>query len=162
MTERKRDCKGVFITMHGMRHTRIYSVWCAMKERCSNPNNKSYNRYGARGITVDPEWRDSFEAFHMWAVQNGYAENLTIDRIDNDKGYTPDNCRWVTVKEQNRNYSRNHMITYNGKTQRIADWEEETGIKRATILWRLKAGKTLEQVFDKTDGRALRWKKAFS
>lgn len=162
MTERKRDCKGVFIPEHGMKHTRLYRVWCGMKERCSNPHNKSYGRYGARGITVTQEWRDSFKSFYTWAIHNGYSENLTIDRIDNNKGYSPDNCRWVSTKEQNRNYSRNHQIAYKGKTQCIADWSDETGINRATILYRLQSGKTLDEVFDKSDGRSRRWKRAFS
>lgn len=162
MVDRTRDDKGVFLPSHGLSKTRLYSVWCAMKERCNNPHNKSYQRYGARGITVTSEWQYSFETFYAWAMDNGYADGLTIDRIDNNRGYSPDNCRWVTVAQQNRNYSRNHLITYNGKTQCIADWEKDTGIKRSTILWRMKSGKTLEQVFDANDGRSLRWKRVCS
>jgi len=153
MADRTRDDKGVFLPSHGLSKTRLYNVWCAMKERCNNPHNKSYQRYGARGITITPEWQNSFETFYAWAVENGYTDGLTIDRIDNNRGYSPDNCRWVTAAQQNRNYSRNHLIAYNGKTQCIADWETETGIKRSTILWRLQAGKTLEQVFNRNDGR---------
>ena len=155
--DRPRNNKGAFTTTHGMRHTRLYGIWCAMKERCNNPNNKSYPRYGARGISVTDEWRESFQAFHEWAVQAGYSEDLTIDRIDNNRGYSPDNCRWVTTKEQNRNYSRNHMITYRGRTQCIADWAEETGINRATILFRIKAGKSIDEIFNPIDGRSRRW-----
>lgn len=144
---------------HGMRRTKIYKVWCSMKERCQNPHNKRYPRYGGRGIAVCPEWSNSFKAFYEWASAAGYSEGLSIDRVDNDKGYSPDNCRWATRKVQNRNYSRNHMITYKGKTMCIADWEHETGIKRSTILYRVQAGKPLEKVFDVRDGRALRWQK---
>lgn len=162
MSERKRDSKGMFVTMHGMKHTKLYRVWCAMKERCNNPHNKSYARYGARGITVTHEWETSFESFRAWAMENGFSDNLTIDRVDNNKGYSPDNCRWVSTKVQNRNYSKNHMITYNGRTQCIADWADETGINRATILYRIKSGKTIEEVFDKTDGRTRRWERVYS
>lgn len=160
MAGRLRNEKGEYIPSHGMKHTTIYSRWCAMKERCYNPNNKGYKRYGARGITVCDEWRNSFEAFYEWSVSNGYQDGLTIDRIDNNKGYSPDNCRWATHKQQNRNYSRNHMITYNGKTQCIADWADEVGINRATILYRIKAGKTADELFDKRDGRTVRWNRA--
>ena len=159
ITERARSENGAFLPSHGMTKTPLHRRWCAMRARCHNQHNKRYARYGARGITVCEEWDSSFEAFYKWALSNGYHDGLTIDRIDNDKGYSPENCRWVTQKEQNRNYSRNHKITYNGKTQCIADWADETGINRATILYRIKCGKTLDQIFDKKDGRTLRWKK---
>lgn len=129
-----------------------------MKERCNNPNNKRYKNYGGKGIKVCEEWM-SFENFRDWSLQNGYDEGLTIDRIDCNGNYEPSNCRYVTTKVQNRNYSRNHLITYQGKTQCIADWADETGINSGTILFRIKRGKTLDEVFDKEDGRSKRWKK---
>ena len=130
-----------------------------MKERCGNPHNKRYNRYGGRGIAVCDEWAKSFSAFRVWAMHSGYADGMTIDRIDGNGNYEPSNCRWATRAEQNRNYSRNHLITYHGNTKCIADWADETGINRATILFRLNAGKPLDEVFLKTDGRTTRWKK---
>ena len=130
-----------------------------MKRRCNNPKNKRYKVYGGRGIKVCAEWEDSFENFCEWALNSGYSDDLTIDRIDNDKGYSPDNCRWATAAEQNRNYSRNHMITYNGKTQCLADWADEYGIGRSTIIQRIKRGWPLEKLFDTRDGRSLRWQK---
>lgn len=153
--ERQRDSKGRYMPIHNGKHTKLYRVWCGIKERCNNPNNKKYYRYGGRGIAVCEQWQDDFDSFRSWALSNGYEEGLTIDRVNNDDNYSPDNCRWVTRREQNRNYSRNHMITYNGKTQCISDWEAETGINRATILFRLKSNKPLEVVFDSRDRRKL-------
>lgn len=87
---------------HGMSKTRIYITWRNMRVRCSNPNDREYKNYGGRGITVCPEWRDSFEVFRDWAMQNGYRDDLTIDRIDVNKGYGPDNCRFITREKNNK------------------------------------------------------------
>ena len=98
-------------TVHGKSSSRLYAVWKSMTQRCNNPNNKNYDIYGGRGITVCDAWQSSFQAFYSWAMANGYDENApagqcTIDRIDNDKGYSPDNCRWVDQKTQNNNKRR--------------------------------------------------------
>ena len=91
-------------TAHGQCGTRLYRIWKKMKSRCTNPNDPDYQKYyGSRGITVCDEWFHSFQAFHDWAMSHGYSDDLSIDRMDNDKGYSPDNCRWATAEEQRHN-----------------------------------------------------------
>ena len=99
-------------TKHGMGGTRLYRIWAAMKRRCYYEKDKSFDRYGGRGITVCDEWLDSSAAFIEWAMANGYEDYLTIDRIDNDGNYTPENCRWATRTQQSRNrsYAKMSMV----------------------------------------------------
>ncbi|MBO7715855.1 MAG: hypothetical protein J6S85_19990 [Methanobrevibacter sp.] len=143
---------GRFVITHGQRHTKLYKVWEGMKRRCFNKNDHSYKHYGGKGIKVCKEWLH-FPPFFEWAKANGYKEGLTIDRIDSNGNYEPKNCRWVSHKVQNRNYSRNHMITYNGETRCLADWADFFKINRATVLFRLKQGKPLPEVFSTSDNR---------
>ena len=124
---------------HGMRHTRIYNIWRSMRQRCSNPNCINYSSYGGRGITVCAEW-ESFQAFYDWAMANGYAEDLTIDRKDADGNYEPSNCRWVTQKVQQNNRTNNRLIEVDGISHTIAEWGSIAGIRSATIWARLKKG----------------------
>ena len=119
-----------------------------MKERCNNKNNKSYKNYGGRGIKVCKEWSENFMSFYNWSINNGYKEGLTIDRINNDGNYEPSNCRWITRKEQNRNYRKNHLLTYKGETLCLADIADKYGINRGTLLYRLKKGKTIEEALN--------------
>lgn len=88
---------------HGYTGTRLYHTFKKMKERCYNPSSDNYKYYGALGITICPEWLEDFSKFADWSIKNGYADNLTIDRKDNTKGYSPDNCRWITIQEQQKN-----------------------------------------------------------
>jgi hypothetical protein len=115
-------------TTHGRSGTSLYAVWNGMKGRCYNPNNHNYARYGARGICVCDEWKASFEEFYMWAMNNGYEDGMSIDRIDNNGNYCPDNCRWADIKTQNNNRRISLMYTYNGKTQNLSSWCEELGL----------------------------------
>ena len=120
---------------HGLFGTKIYSIWNAMIGRCYRVKNKSYPTYGGRGIKVCPEWHDP-KKFYDWAVK-GYKEGLTIDRINNNGNYSPDNCRWVSRTVQMSNYSRNHVISYKGKKQTICQWADELGINRTTLITRV-------------------------
>ena len=109
---------------HGERKTRLYEIWYNMRQRCTNPNLKCYKNYGGRGITLCEEWKD-YQNFSNWAKSNGYTEELTLDRIDSNKNYCPENCRWVSQLIQQNNRTNNHYITYNNKTQSMADWQEK-------------------------------------
>lgn len=134
-------------TSHGGTGTRLYAEWNGMRGRCENSNGLPYSNYGGRGIVVCDEWRDSFEAFREWALANGYRDDLTLDRKDTNGPYSPDNCRWATMKEQQNNRRNNRLITHDGKTQTIAQWADQTGIAAATISWRLQAGWPASDLF---------------
>lgn len=121
---------------HGKSRTRIYGVWTNMKTRCCNPNSKAYPRYGGRGIKVCDEWTNPSE-FIKWANESGYNDGLTLDRIDNDGDYCPSNCRWVSMKVQGNNTSRNRLFTMNGETQTLAEWCEKTGMPYKTVYKRV-------------------------
>lgn len=130
---------------------KLYSIRRSMLDRCHNKNNKSYANYGARGITVCEEWRNSYETFKEWAFANGYKEGLWIERIDNDKGYSPDNCYWATPKEQQRNKRTNRIVNYNGKEMCVTDAAEASGINTFTITRRIELGWSEEDLFKPVD-----------
>lgn len=121
------------MSTHGLFGSRIYRIWSGIKNRCQNNKSKDYNKYGARGISLCSEWQN-FEIFYEWATKNGYQNNLTIDRIDNNKGYSPDNCRWVTIKTQSRNRRTNTYIEFNGMKKCLSEWDEYIGAKSSGVV----------------------------
>ena len=130
---------------HGMTDSRIYKIWADMKNRCTNVNNRSYSDYGGRGITFCEEW-DKFENFYKWSKESGYSDNLTIDRINVDGNYEPDNCRWDTYKQQNDNRRNNIYIEYNNETITLKELSRQTGINYQTLLRRYNKGDRNEKL----------------
>lgn len=135
--------------IHGMSDSRLFKSWIHMRERCNDPKNKRYRNYGGRGITVCDEWNKEFLPFYEWAMANGYDDHLTLDRIDVNKGYYPQNCRWVDMRTQQNNRSNNHRIEYKGESHTIMEWSRIVGIKRQTIVARLKSGWSVEDALTK-------------
>lgn len=133
---------------HGHCHTRLYRIWSNMKNRCSNPNSNRAHIYVARGITVCDEWKNDFQAFYNWSMAHGYADNLSLDRIDNDAGYSPENCRWVTFHVQAINKRTSPEYEYNGVTFHLCDVYELFGIKRTTFRTRLSKGLSVQEAIE--------------
>lgn len=131
-----------------------YVSWLRMRQRCRNPRHVYFRNYGGRGITVCDRWRDSFENF--LADMGERPEGTSLDRIDNARGYEPGNCRWASRPEQQRNTSRNHLLTFRGETHSIAEWGEITGISRRTIRTRLRIGWSVEDALTLPPSRAPR------
>lgn len=134
-------CKGYSIergeaTTHHATNTRLYKIWSAMRERCYRINHMHYENYGGRGIEICEEWKD-FVRFKEWAIKNGYDETLTIDRINNDGNYEPNNCRWVTFLEQANNRRSNHIIFVNGIRMTLAECSRLYNIPKSTVRWRV-------------------------
>jgi hypothetical protein len=134
-------------TKHRLSRIPEYGVWSAMKDRCGNIECKDYQYYGGRGIRVCVRWLERDTGFMNFYSDMGPrpSDKHSIDRINNDGNYCPENCRWVTRSVQNRNQRSNLRITYNGKTQGVTEWADDLGLKRNTIVSRLKAGWTVEK-----------------
>lgn len=122
---------------HGESKTRLFKIWDNMIQRCSNEKYPRYRDYGGRGISVCDEWKE-YACFSVWAKANGYSDSATIDRIDNDKGYSPDNCRWVSYEVQNNNQRSNYYITYRNSTHTLAEWAKILNINYETLKCRLR------------------------
>lgn len=118
---------------------RLRKIWFSMKDRCFNQKNARYPRYGGRGITVCEDWM-SFDVFKAWAIESGYTDDLTIDRIDNDGDYCPENCRWADMRTQCNNRSTNHLLTLDGRTQTMSEWSRELAIPLGVIHQRKRNG----------------------
>lgn len=133
-------------TTHGLSNTRLYGIWLAMRRRCHLATDSAYHEYGARGIVVCDDWNRSFEAFKSWAMTHGYSDNLSIDRIDNNGNYTPDNCRWVDCVAQANNRRSNRILTHNGESHTVTEWARILGKNPKTLFTRLYSGDSVEQI----------------
>ena len=125
---------------HGMCGTRLYRIWDDMRGRATRQNNTYWDNYGGRGITLHPEWQ-KFEPFMKWALASGYKDELQLDRINNDGPYCPDNCRWVTRWEQDRNKRSNVWIDYDGEKICQSDLARKLGVHYSTIYKGLRSGR---------------------
>jgi hypothetical protein len=134
---------------HGKCYTRIYGIYKHMIQRCYYKKSNIYKYYGERGITVCDEWLNDFEKFYDWAINNGYQNNLTIDRKNTNGNYEPNNCRWITMKEQNNNRRSNHLITLNGETHNIDEWCMLLNLNRSTYESRIASGLSCEEALTK-------------
>lgn len=133
-------------TLHGQRHTRLYRIWLNMKNRCANPNDKHFDCYGGRRISVCEDWKSSFQNFREWAIANGYSDELTLDRIDVDGNYEPSNCRWSTRKEQANNKRTNVFIEWDGEVHTLKEWSRITGVNYSTLHSRYAKGRSVEEI----------------
>ena len=128
--------------------TSEYRIWSGMKSRCRNKNNKDYSNYGGRGITISNRWLNSFDNFLKDMVERKSSTH-SIDRINNNKGYSKENCKWSTSKEQLRNKRNNRLITFEGETKCMAEWVEKFSISRFALYKRLKAGWSIKNALTK-------------
>lgn len=126
---------------HGLRRHPLYGRWLNVKDRCLNPHNSHYKDYGGRGIEICQEWKDDFKSFYDWAVSNGYEKGLSIERIDVNKGYNPENCTWITLAEQAKNKRNSLWIDDNGVKKKVHDIAKENGLAPSTIYNRIQRGK---------------------
>ena len=129
---------------------RLYRIFRGIFTRCNNKNNPAYKNYGARGITICDEWKNSFNTFYKWAIENGYKLGLTIERIDVNKNYEPSNCKWISKGEQNFNKRNSYNFTINGKTQCLSVWCREYEMPYLTVYNRItKFGMPIEEALNK-------------
>lgn len=143
----KSDKTSERMSSHKKSKTRLYHIWKNMRQRCENPNKPDYLYYGGKGVIVSESWSE-YSSFEKWALANGYANNLTIDRINVNGNYCPENCRWVTMTEQARNMSRNRIITYKGESHCLSEWGEMLGISAKVLGHRINTyGWSIERAF---------------
>lgn len=139
-------------TKHGLSNSRVYNIWRTMKARCIRKTCDRYKWYGGVGVSVCDEWGE-FSAFYKWAIENGYGESLSIDRINLNVGYSPENCRWVDMKTQANNKSNNRRITYNGETHTLSEWAKITKINYSVMRSRVRSGMPPDKIFANRDLR---------
>jgi hypothetical protein len=137
-------------TRHGLSSHKLFKVWSGIKYRCYREKSEGFKNYGMRGIRMCEAWLMSFKSFYDWAVSNGWKKGLTVERIDNDGDYSPENCVLATMRVQSRNCRRNRHITYHGKTMPLICWCDELGLKYDIVSQRLNALKwTVEMAFER-------------
>lgn len=134
----------------GESKTHLYGVWLQIRNRCMKESNPHYMDYGGRGISVCKSWSNSYESFRNWALSSGYKQGLSIDRINNDGNYEPDNCRWVDSVAQANNRRSNKIYSYNGETLNVTQWANKLGISPKLLFGRLYAGWTFEESIQKS------------
>lgn len=139
-----------------MNDKRLYQCWSDIKQRCYNENNKAFHNYGARGIIMCDEWLDNFEKFKQWSLENGYNDNLTIDRINTNGNYEPSNCRWTTRKTQANNRRNNHLITIDNETHTLEEWISIKDFNKNTIMTRIMRGWKDEDLFNDLNDQELK------
>ncbi|AYC29666.1 hypothetical protein [Paenisporosarcina cavernae] len=132
---------------HGQSGTKLYYIWVEMRQRCGNSDHPKFKLYGGRGIQVCGDW-ERFENFYAWAKKVGYREGLSLDRINNNDGYYPNNCRWANQYVQMNNTRTNKYIKYRGKTQSLAKWAKELNLNYNTLRSRSRLGWTAEEMFE--------------
>jgi len=134
--------------VHGKSKTKLYKVYHSMKQRCYNPKSTGYEHYGGRGIIVCDEWLDNFIRFYNWAIETGYKEGLSINRINNNGNYEPDNCEWIYQKTQMLNTRRNRKCTYHNKNQTLSQWANEYGVNLNTLYSRINHGWDIDKALN--------------
>ncbi len=145
---------GLFIAgnKHAENNKRIYVIWRNLKKRCYRKENKDYKYYGAKGITVCDEWLKTYLNFFLWAIDNGYKSHLTIDRINNNKGYSPENCKWSTIKEQANNKTTSIVYIYNNKKYTVPSIAKDLGMTTSAIYRRINQGWSVEEIISTPKG----------
>lgn len=144
----QRETASAKFKKHGDSQSPLYRKWASIKTRCYNPSTKDYPNYGARGIKVCDEWLDSFPAFRDWCLENGWKRGLQLDRKDNDGDYSPDNCHFVTVTQNQRNKRTSRYLDHKGKRLTVAGWAEELGIAHSVLYARLHRGWSIQETLD--------------
>lgn len=150
LQEGKSHSCGCIVTVgkptHGDSTSRLHRIWKGMKDRCNNPKVKDYALYGARGIRVCEEWSNDYSKFMKWAKENGYKDNLSIDRINNDGNYEPGNCCWADNVQQGNNRRTSIFVEIDGEAHTLKEWSRISGINYHTIKYRYKIGKTGQEI----------------
>lgn len=132
--------KRMNLKTHGLCGTKLYMIWALMKQRCGNPKNPNYHHYGGRNIKVCEEWEKDYVPFYNWSMSHGYKEGLSIDRINVNGDYTPDNCRWTDWETQSNNKRDNVFMEYNGERHTLSEWSKASGIDYQKVRHRFAIG----------------------